>query len=139
MTITIGLKNCLCCCVVVVILIVAAHGQVSRHLHNRIPKPDPKKYHAVQDLKDWKNPYLIVQDQGIQMICDTIRSGQLIPVELVPKAWESLPISAWPYGSVVVVQESGPSSKEYQSKVACNRKRLLDELNQPGITAEQWP
>jgi hypothetical protein len=29
-------------------------AQTPQSLQNRIPKPDPKKYHAVQDAKDWK-------------------------------------------------------------------------------------
>src|SRR5437868_10188721 len=50
-------------------LVAAAHigfTQTSRSLENRIPKPDPKKYHSVQDAKDWKNPYLIVRRDGIE-------------------------------------------------------------------------
>jgi hypothetical protein len=43
-------------------------AQTPQSLQNRIPKPDPKKYHAVQDAKDWKNPYLIVRRDGVEIV-----------------------------------------------------------------------
>jgi|SRR5437879_4776199 len=64
-------------------LVAAAHigfTQTSRSLENRIPKPDPKKYHSVQDAKDWKNPYLIVRRDGIEIVGMT-PVGRAITVE----------------------------------------------------------
>jgi hypothetical protein len=54
--------------------------QASRPLRNRIPKPDPKKYNPIQDAKHWKNPYLIVRRDGIEMIAMT-PVGRAITVE----------------------------------------------------------
>jgi hypothetical protein len=34
-------------------------------LKNRIPPPDPNKYRSVRDARDWQNPYLMVQANGI--------------------------------------------------------------------------
>ena len=90
-------------------LVAAAHigfTQTSRSLENRIPKPDPKKYHSVQDAKDWKNPYLIVRRDGIEIVGMT-PVGRAITVESVPGVLERLPASAWPYGLVVAVQDIG--------------------------------
>src|SRR2546425_852124 len=68
-------------------LVAAAHigfTQTSRSLENRIPKPDPKKYHSVQDAKDWKNPYLIVRRDGIEIVGMT-PVGRAITVESVQR------------------------------------------------------
>src|SRR2546421_11285075 len=88
-------------------LVAAAHiAQTSRSLENRIPKADPKKYHAVQGAKDWKNPYLIVRRDGIEIVGMTA-VGQAISVDSVPGVLKGLPDSAWPYGLVVAVQDIG--------------------------------
>lgn len=52
-------------------------AQTPHSLQNRIPKPDPKKYHDVQDAKDWKNPYLIVRRDGIEIMGVTPISANL--------------------------------------------------------------
>src|ERR1700732_1443391 len=81
-------------------------SQTSRSLQDRIPGPDPKKYHSVQDAKGWKNPYLIVRRDVTEMVGMT-PVGQVISVESVPVMLEKLPDSAWPHGLVVAVQELG--------------------------------
>src|SRR5690349_15536807 len=89
---------------------VAAVGigcaQTSRSLRDRIPKPDPNKYHSVRDAADWKNPYLIVRPDGIEIIGMT-PVGRGIAVESIPGVLERLPDSAWPYGLIVAVQDLG--------------------------------
>src|SRR5438132_7649987 len=90
-------------------LVAAAHicfTKTYQSLEIRIPKPDPKKYHSVQDAKDWKNPYLVVRRDGIEIVGMT-PVGRAITVESVPGVLERLPASAWPYGLVVAVQDIG--------------------------------
>jgi hypothetical protein len=112
--------------------------QTSQSLHRRIPKPDPKKYHAVQDAKDWKNPYLIVRRDGIEIVGMTA-AGQAIPVDSVPRVLNGLPDSAWPYGLVVAVQDIGLVSPGDPPRIEANRKRLLMLLKKLGIAVDLWP
>jgi hypothetical protein len=65
-------------------------AQTSQPLQTRIPKPDPKKYHAIQDGKDWKNPKLIIRPEGIEILGVT-PTGRAIPVESVLRVLEKLP------------------------------------------------
>src|SRR6267142_1798970 len=109
-----------------------------RSLQNRISKQDPKKYHAVQDAKDWKNPYLIVRRDGIEIIGVTA-VGQPIPVDSVPGVLKGLPDSAWPYGLVVAVQDIGLVSEGDPPRIEANRKRLLMLLKKLGIAVDLWP
>lgn len=123
-------------------LVPAAHiacTQTSRSLQNRIPKPDPKKYRSVQDAKDWKNPYLIVRPDGIEILGIT-PVGRSIPVQSVPRALERLPDSAWPYGLVVAVQDIGIlSEKADPARIEVKRTKLLNLLNALGIAVDRWP
>src|SRR6266576_5240940 len=102
--------------------------QASRPLQNRIPKPDPKKYDSVQDAKHWKNPYLIVRPDGIEII-GVAPVGRGIVVESVSGLLERLPDSAWPYGLVVAVQDIGIlSAKTDLVRIEANRIKLLNLL-----------
>src|SRR5438445_12845173 len=84
--------------------------QTPQSLQNRIPRADPKKYHAVQGAKDWKNPYLIVRRDGIEIVGMTA-VGQAISVDSVPGVLKGLPDSAWPYDLVVPVEDIGLCSE----------------------------
>ena len=100
-------------------------------LAGRIPSADPKKYQGIHDGEDWRNPYLIVRADGIE-IAGTASGGSPIPVGSVAAALEGLPDSAWPYGLVVAVQmnRDGTSEAE-QSRIEANQmslEPLLDEL-----------
>jgi hypothetical protein len=112
--------------------------QTPQSLQNRVPKPDPKKYHAVQDGKDWKNPYLIVRRDGIEIVGMTV-VGQAIPVDSVPGVLKGLPNSAWPYGLVVAVQDIGLVSEGDPPRIEANRKRLLMLLKKLAIAVDRWP
>jgi hypothetical protein len=112
--------------------------QTPQFLQNRIPKPDRKKYHAVQDAKDWRNPYLIVRRDGIEIVGMTT-VGQAIPVDSVPRVLKGLPDSAWPYGLVVAVQDIGLVSEGDPPRIEANRKRLLMLLKKLAITVDLWP
>lgn len=113
-------------------------AQARQSLQNRIPKPDPKKYHAVQDAKDWKNPYLIVRRDGIEIVGMTA-VGQAIPVDSVPGVLKGLPDSAWPYGLVVAVQDIGLVSEGDPPRIEANRQRLLMLLKKLAIVVDLWP
>lgn len=112
--------------------------QTPQSLHNRIKKPDPKICRAVQDAKDWKNPYLIVRRDGVAIVGGTA-VGQTIPFDLVPGVLKGLPDSAWPYGLVVAVQNIGLASEGDSPRIKTNRKRLLMRLKKLAIAVDLWP
>jgi hypothetical protein len=107
-------------------------------LQSRIPRPDPKKYQAIRDAADWKNPYLIVRRDGVEII-GRMAVGHSIPVDSVPGALKELPDSAWPYGLVVAVQDIGIVSPGDPARIKVNRKTLLALLKKFDIAVELWP
>src|SRR5438445_9679264 len=111
--------------------------QTPQSLQNRIPKADPKKCHAVQGAKDWKNPYQIVRRDGIEIVGMTA-VGQAISVDSVPGVLKGLPDSAWPSGLVVAVQDIGLVSEGDSPRIEANGKRLLMLLKKLAIAADLW-
>ena len=101
--------------------------QTCHALQSRIAKPDPTKYYAIRDAKDWKNPYLIVRRDGVELVGIT-PLGQSTRVEAIPGLLERLPNSAWPYGLVVAVQDIGVISQGERTRIETNRTRLLQLL-----------
>lgn len=112
--------------------------QTSPSLQSRIPKADPKKYDAIRDAADWKNPYLIVRRDGVEII-GMMAVGHSIPVDSVSGALRELPDSAWPYGLVVAVQDIGIVSPGDLARIKANRKALLTVLKKLDIAVELWP
>jgi len=114
-------------------------AQTSLSLCQRITKANSKKYRAIQDGTDWHNPKLVVRPEGIEVIGIT-PAGQAIPVESVPEKLEQLPDSAWPYGLVVMVSDSGiVSSANDVPRMQINRSKLLKVLKAHCIAVDLWP
>ena len=87
-----------------------------------IPPADAAKYTHVQDMKKWKNPYLIVRANGVALF-DVDDSAEIVlkNEELLP-ALAKLPAADWPYGRVVAAAESQTNGSE-QDKVALRKNK----------------
>src|SRR5262244_3222943 len=96
--------------------------QASKPLQNRIPKSDPKKYQAIQDANDWKNPFLVIRPEGVE-IRGITPLGRGIPVDAVFGILEGLPDSAWPYGLIVAVSNVGVVSSSRDNIPLLNANR----------------
>jgi hypothetical protein len=119
--------------------ILTASAQTSSPLRSRISKPDPKKYQAIRDEQDWKNPKILVRPTGIEVIGIT-PPAQGIPAESVPDVLEHLPDSAWPYGLVVAVSDIDLlSSRKDMPRIDANRTKLLKILKRHGVIVDLWP
>ena len=109
-------------------------------LKNRIPPPDPNKYRSVRDARDWQNPYLMVQANGIDArpISAATEAPTMSPGDVV-EYLEKLPSMAWPYGLVVAVQENGVRSPGDDARIKRNREELIRLLEKAGIKVDLWP
>ena len=121
---------------VLLVCMVSSTVTAQSTLKARIPAPKPKVYRAVRDGKDWKNPCLIVNEDGVQVR----RTGddydaQIVLVAEVLRLLEKLPASAWPYGIVVMVQENGICCREADGHATkrANWVELVDRLRRAGI------
>jgi len=103
-----------------------------------IPAADSVKYSQLKDLKNWKNPYLIVRIDGVALL-DAADNAEihLKPEELLPTL-AKLPPSNWPYGRVVAATENGVVTSE-QDRVAIRRnKGIIGGLLESAHIAVKW-
>ena len=92
----------------------------------------------MQDAKDWKNPYLVVRRDGIEILGIT-EAGQGIPVAAVRAKLENLPDTAWPYGLVVARQDYSLRPEGDDSLIEANRRAVVRVLDRLGVTVDPWP
>jgi hypothetical protein len=103
-----------------------------------LPKADPAQYDRIQNMKQWRNPYLIVRADGI-VLYDSIDSAEIIlkPKEVIPQL-AKLPASNWPYGRVVAAAETTKQVSE-QEGVAIRRNRgIIGGLLEGAHVAIKW-
>lgn len=102
-----------------------------------IPAADQAQVERIHDMKDWRNPYLIVRPDGVALL-DTADSAEirLKPAELLP-ALAALPASNWPYGRVVAATENAKASQQDQVEIRRNRG-IVGGMLQGAHVAIKW-
>ena len=103
-----------------------------------IPAADSAQYSHIKNMKNWRNPYLIVRADGVALL-DVADSAEIIlkPEELLP-ALAKLPASNWPYGRVVAAAEAGVMGSE-RDRVAIRRnKGIVGGILEGAHIAVDW-
>ena len=102
-----------------------------------IPAADQAQVERIHDMKNWRNPYLIVRPDGVALL-DAADSAEirLKPAELLP-ALAALPASNWPYGRVVAATENANSSEQEQVEIRRNRG-IVGGMLQDAHIAVKW-
>lgn len=88
-----------------------------------IPAADPKKYEKMVDMRNWRNPYLIVHAEKIGLFDSANNEEHLLKPGEVLEALANLPPSAWPYGRVVAAQEQSVRGNPDQDRAAIRSNR----------------
>ena len=103
-----------------------------------IPPDDPGKYQRIRDMKNWRNPYLVIRTDGAGLL-DLADNAEIVlkPDEVLP-ALAHLPVSAWPYGRVVAVAESGSRNSEQDSVTIRRNKGIVGGILQGAHVAVRW-
>jgi len=103
-----------------------------------IPSADSAKYESIRDMKNWRNPYLIVRRDGVALY-DTADSAEIIlkPDELLP-ALAKLPSSDWPYGRVVAATENNIRTSDQDGVAIRKNKGIVGGLLQGAHIAVRW-
>jgi hypothetical protein len=102
-----------------------------------IPAADQAQIERIHDMKNWRNPYLIVRSDGVALL-DVADSAEirLKPGELLP-ALAALPASNWPYGRVVAATENAKASAQEQVEIRRNRG-IVGGMLQDAHIAVKW-
>lgn len=107
----------------------------------RIPEPEPAKYPKIERLAEWKNPQLVVREDGIGLVDLENHEIHILTQEQIPAELATLPVDAWPYGRVVLVSQAAPrdSSEQAKAKLRENRGLLLATLKELQVKAFEAP
>ena len=111
-------------------------------LNARIGPANPQRYKSIHDAKDWKNPILVIRQDGIEVISKGLPSGQRTVASTdLQRTLIDLPVTAWPYGRVVAVQDIGLRAADLSDEqpIAHNRNVTLAILKTLQVTVERWP
>jgi hypothetical protein len=111
-------------------------------LNARIGPANPQRYKSIRDVKDWGNPYLVIRRDGIEVIAKGVLSSrQTVASTDLRRTLLELPVTAWPYGRVVAVQDIGvrAADRSDEQPIADNRSVTLAILKTLQVTVERWP
>jgi hypothetical protein len=103
-----------------------------------IPAADSAKYEHIKDMKNWRNPYLIVRTDGVALF-DVADSAEIIlkNEELLP-ALAKLPASQWPYGRVVAAAEGTVNGSEQDKAALRKNKGIVGGMLESAHIAVTW-
>lgn len=90
----------------------------------QIPPADQEKYGHVRDMKTWRNPYMLVKEDGFWLLDVSNNEERPLSPDQVLTALAALPPSAWPYGRVVAVQEVSSGSSD-ADRIALRKNRAI--------------
>lgn len=103
-----------------------------------IPQADLAQYDRIQDMRKWRNPYLIVRADGVALY-DSAESAEIIlKTDEVLPALAGLPASKWPYGRVVAVSENGVRASEQDGTAIRRNKGIVGGMLQGAHIAVKW-
>lgn len=111
-------------------------------LNSRIGPANPDRYKAIRVAKDWENPYLVIRRDGIEIIAKSLPSGRKSVASAdLQRTLTALPVTAWPYGRVVALQDIGirAADRSDERPIADNRNVTLAILKTMQVTVEGWP
>ena len=118
----------------------------------QIPLPSKTRFMAVHSFESWENPYLTMQAGSMQLhvtLADANstpygQGGMLRPVgarrqvltiypDKLGDAMTAIPVSAWPYGRVVAVEEAHKTPASAEPAVRRTMESAVATLSDLGI------
>lgn len=115
-----------------------AQSPAPQILLQAIPAADSAKVERIHDMRTWRNPYIIVQTDGVALL-DAADNAEikLKPTELL-SALAALPASNWPYGRVVAATEITARASEQDSIAIRRNKGIVGGILQSAHIAIKW-
>ena len=106
-----------------------------------IPAPDSSKYPSFRNMSEWKNPYLVVREDGIGLVDLSNHEVHILRPDEVPSGLAALPSSAWPYGRVVLVGQAVPKIQTDRAKAELRKNRglLAGTLREMSVQIREAP
>ena len=98
-------------------------------------------YHEIRDAMNRLNPQVIVTPQGVEVRSSALAGGQTtVSVNELRRVIVGLPVSAWPYGRVVLGTDIGLiGSVGDLVPIKRNHDEAARVLKALGIEVDWWP
>jgi hypothetical protein len=103
-----------------------------------IPAADPAQYDHIQNMKQWRNPYLIVRTDGVALYDSADSAEIILKPEDLPAALARLPASYWPYGRVVAAAEIATRANEQEGVAIRRNKGIVGGMLEDAHVAIKW-
>ena len=103
-----------------------------------IPSADSAKYEHVQDMKAWRNPYVIIRNDGVALYDSADSAEILVKPDDLLVTLAKLPVSYWPYGRVVAATESAAHSSEQDAIAIRRNKGIVGGMLAEARVAIKW-
>lgn len=103
-----------------------------------IPAAQSAAYDHMLDMKQWRNPYLIVRADGVALF-DVPDNAEIIlkPDQLLPKL-ATLPTTDWPYGRVVAATETSHRLSDQDGIAIRRNKGIVGGILEGAHIAVKW-
>jgi hypothetical protein len=103
-----------------------------------IPPANSAQFERIRDMRNWRNPYLIVRPDGVALL-DVADNAEirLKPAELLP-ALAALPASNWPYGRVVAAAENNTKRSDQDGVAIRRNKGIVGGILENAHIAIKW-
>lgn len=109
-------------------------------LNARIGKPNREKYFFIQDGAAWRNPWLTIRAEGVEIRAQGLPGRITVSVLVLAQALIGLPVSAWPYGRVVAASDIGIQTVwRDDDPIKRNHDEAERVLRSLGVTVDWWP
>jgi hypothetical protein len=103
-----------------------------------IPSADAAKCERIRDMKNWRNPYLIIRADGVALLDSGDNAEIILRNDEVLGALARLPASDWPYGRVVAAAENGVRASEQDGVAIRRNKGIVGGMLQGAHVAVKW-
>jgi hypothetical protein len=103
-----------------------------------LPPADPAKYEHIRDMKNWRNPYLIVRTDGVALYDSADSAEIILKTDDLLAALAKLPASNWPYGRVVAAQENGVRASKQDGVAIRRNKGIVGGILEGAHIAVEW-
>ena len=90
-----------------------------------IPAVDRSTYQLPRDLNDWKNPYLVIRNDGVGLLDLPNNQIHIFDPNEIPDALAKLPPGAWPYGRIVAIAEAAPTNNTEDERATIRKNRAI--------------
>lgn len=117
-------------------------GKERQRLDPRIQAADRTKYKDIRDAKDWLNPKMLVAADGIQVVSSALPGGRkTVTSDELRRVLIDLPLTAWPYGRVVLASDPSVRRADLSDDEAIRRNHDSVEtiLKALDVVGDWWP